>query len=397
MRIEMPKYMERLGALKIYELQKVLELSGGKSSGVKGDVPGTISISSVDLEEIISEMTIIIPVKDENPKVLEGVLSGIPHDALLVIVSNSRREPIDRYRIELDTVFQFYRLTHRPFLMIHQRDLAWSDALTEAGYPYLLGEDGLVRNGKGEGMVLGLLISKYLGRKYVGFIDSDNYIPGAVNEYVNIYAAGFYMSKTPYTMIRIKWPYKTKFVGKRFYFRRRGRVSEITNKFMNLLVARITKFETDIIKTSNSGEHAMTLELVDRIGYSSGFSIEPYQIVYMLEEYTGIKAPPRSKEVYEKGLEIYQIEPRNPHIHEERDESHIPEMMKHSLSTIYHSVLADESIKALIERELISRGALKPGEKIPKPKTYPPLIKASVDKMFKTLEESAETLIVRGF
>ncbi len=396
MRIEMPKYMERLGALKIYELQKVLELSGGKTSGIGEEVPGTINIGSVELEEIISDMTIIVPVKDENPKVLEGVLSGIPHDAFLIIVSNSRREPIDRYRIELDTVFQFYRLTNRPFLMIHQRDLAWSDALTEAGYPYLLGEDGLVRNGKGEGMLLGLLLSKYIGRKYVGFIDSDNYIPGAVNEYVNIYAAGFYMAKSPYAMVRIKWPYKTKFVGKRFYFRRRGRVSEITNKFMNLLIARITKFETDIIKTSNAGEHAMTLEMIDIIGYSSGFSIEPYQIVYMLEEYSGFKQPVL-KEVVEKSIEIFQIEPRNPHIHEERDESHIPEMMKYSLATIYHSKLADEPLKALIENELYARGALRPGEKIPEPRKYPPPRKVSVDKMMKTLEEAAETLIIRGF
>ncbi len=392
----MPKYMERLGALRIYELQRVLELSGGKTTTkLSEEALGSINISSKDLEDIIADMTIIVPVKNENPKVLEGVLSGIPHDAFLVVVSNSNREPLDRYRIELETVIQFYRLTQRPFIMIHQRDLAWSDALPEAGYPYLLDKDGLVRNGKGEGMILGLLIAKYIGRKYVGFIDSDNYIPGAVNEYVHVYAAGFYMSRSPYAMVRIKWPYKTKFVGKRFYFRRRGRVSEITNKFMNLLIAHITRFETDIIKTSNAGEHAMTLKLVDKIGYSSGFSIEPYQIVYMLEEYSGFLKKPKHREIVEKNIEIFQIEPRNPHIHEERDESHIPEMMKYSLATIYHSRLADESLKALIEKELISRGALRPGDKIPEPLKYPPLEKVDVNKMFKTLEESAETMIIR--
>ncbi len=390
----MPRYMERIGALKFYDVQKVLELSGGKTSGFGDEVPGTINIGSMELEEIESNMTIIVPVKDENPKVLEGVLSGIPHDAFVVIVSNSRREPIDRYRIELDTVFQFYRLTRRPFIMIHQKDLAWSDALVEGGYSYILGEDGKVKNGKGEGMILGLLIAKYLGRRYVGFIDSDNYIPGAVNEYVKIYAAGFHTATSPYAMVRIKWPYKTKFVGKRFYFRRRGRVSEITNRFMNMLVARITRFETDIIKTSNAGEHAMTLELADRIGYSSGFSIEPYQIVYMLEEYSGWKKP-LFEDVVKHGLEIFQIEPRNPHIHEEREESHIPEMMKYSLATIYYSKLADDYLRKRILDELISRRALKPSEKIPEPVKYPPLHGARADKIFKTLESASETLVIK--
>ncbi len=394
MRLEMPRYMERFGAVKFFDIQRVLELTGGKSSGPLGDVAGTINIGRAELEELESNMTIIIPVKDENPKILEGVLSGVPHEAFVIIVSNSRREPIDRYRIELDTVYQFYRLTRRPFLMIHQKDLAFSDALVEAGYPYLLDETGKIRDGKGEGMVLGLLLAKIIGRKYVGFIDSDNYIPGAVNEYVDIYAAGFYMAQSPYTMIRIKWPYKTKFVGRRFYFRRRGRVSEITNRFMNMLIARLTKFETDIIKTSNAGEHAMTMELADKLAYASGFSIEPYEIVYMLEEYTGIKKNV-DKDVFEKTIEIYQIEPRNPHIHEERDETHIPDMIKKSLSTIYHSVLADENIKKRIIEELVRRGALKPGEEPPRPRVLPPIKDVDISKLFKTLQESSDTLIIR--
>ena len=392
MRIEMPRYMERIGALRIYGVQKVLELTGGKSGGPTADMPGIINVGRYELEDLESKMTIIVPVKNENPKVLEGVLSGIPHESFVIIVSNSSRNMIDHYRIEMDTVFHYYRLTKRPFLMVHQKDPVWSDALTEAGYPYLLGKDGFVRDGKGEGMVLGLLLAKALGREYVGFIDSDNYIPGAVNEYVDVYSAGFYMARSPYVMVRICWPFKTKFVGRRFYFRRRGRVSEITNKYINLLIARITRFETGIIKTSNAGEHAMTLKLAERIGYAGGFSIEPYELVYMLEEYGGIKTP-RFKDVVKKAIEIYQIEPRNPHIHEERSDEHIPRMLKSSLSTIYHSILADNELKKRIENELITRGALKPGEKIPEPRRLPPIYGVNTEKMFKTLESASESFI----
>ncbi len=395
MRLEMPRYMERFGAVKVYSVQRVLELTGGLSTGPAGELPGIVNVSRADLEKIESDIAIIVPVKNENPKVLEGVLSGIPHESFVIIVSNSTRNVMDRYRIELDTVFHFYRLTQRPFMMVHQRDIALADALTEAGYPYLLGEDGMVRSGKGEGMILGLILAKALGKKYVGFIDSDNYIPGAVNEYVDIYAAGFYMARSKYAMIRLKWPYKTKFVGRRFYFRRRGRVSEITNRYMNMLVARITKFESDIIRTSNSGEHAMTMELAEKLYYSGGFSIESFEIVHMLEEYSGIKKP-RFDDIMKHTIEIYQVEPRNPHIHEERDESHIPEMLKVSLGTIYHSVLADDELRKRIINELIARKALKPGEEPPKPLVYPPIHGVDAKKIIDRLQESSDTFAVAG-
>ncbi len=389
----MPRYMERIGGLRIYDVQKVLELSGGRSSKPTGELPGIINLGRSELEDIESRMAVVVPVKNDNPKVLEGVLSGIPHEALVIIVSNSSRDHIDYYRIESDIVFQFYRLTRRPFIMVHQKDPVWSDALTEAGYPYLLGDDGLVRNGKGEGMVLGILLAKAMDRRYVGFVDADNYIPGAVNEYVDVYATAFYMARSRYAMVRIKWPYKTKFVGKRFYFRRRGRVSEITNKYMNKLIARITRFETDIIKTSCSGEHAMTIELAERIGFAGGFAIESYEYVYMIEEYSGVRRP-RFSDVLKHTIEVYQIEPRNPHIHEERGDEHLSSMLRTTLSTIYHSELADEELRKRIIDELVARGALKQNEELEPPIRLPPIHGVRVDKMLKTLEASSETLII---
>ncbi len=392
-RIEMPRYMERFGALKIYDVQRVLELTGGVSSDHKRGLLGIVNVGRGEIEELESKMSIIVPVKNENPKILEGVLSGIPHEAFLIIVSNSERQVADNYRIEMDMIFQFHNLTGRPFVMVHQRDPAWSNALIEAGYPHLLGEDGLVRNGKGEGMVLGLLLAKAIGREYVGFVDSDNYIPGAVNEYVDIYATGFYMSNSPYTMVRIKWPYKTKFVGKRFYFRRRGRVSEVTNRFMNLLLARLTGFESDIIKTSNAGDHAMTMALAERIGYSGGFSIEPYELIYMLEEYAGLKKP-RFEEVMKHAIEVYQVEPRNPHIHEERGDEHIPEMLKASLATIYYSRLADEELRRRIYEELVARRAVRPGEILPEPRRYPPIRGVEAKKIIDVMKDLSESFVM---
>ncbi|WP_410965849.1 mannosyl-3-phosphoglycerate synthase, partial [Salmonella sp. SAL4438] len=86
----------------------------------------------------------------------------------------------------------------------------------------------IVRNGKAEGMITGMLLAKMAGKDYVGFIDADNYVPGAVNEYVKIFASGLAMSNSPYTMVRISWIYKPKVSESGLYFSKWGRVSEIT-------------------------------------------------------------------------------------------------------------------------------------------------------------------------
>ena len=58
-------------------------------------------------------MVIVVPCMNETRSVIEGVLSGIPHDCLIVLVSNSDRDPVDRYEIEAQTVEQFCRLAER--------------------------------------------------------------------------------------------------------------------------------------------------------------------------------------------------------------------------------------------------------------------------------------------
>lgn len=391
MRIEIPRYSERLGALRIYDVQRVLEINGGVIRRNPYENLHVLRFKHSELEEIENKMAIILPVKNEKPKVLEGVLSGIPHDILVIIVSNSKRDPIDKYQIEVDTILSFYRFSSRPFIIIHQKDPAWSEALSKVGYKAIL-ENGAVRDGKGEGMILGLLLAKALGKEYVGFIDSDNYIPGAVYEYAKIYASVFKVARSPYVMIRIKWSYKTKFMGRGFYFRKRGRVSEITNKYLNLLMGKLTKFETEIIKTANSGDHAMSMKLAEIMDFAEGFAIEPFELIYLFEELGGFKET-RFKEIVSKGVEIYQIEPRNPHIHEERGNEHIKEMILKSLSTIYHSTLCDEELKSQILEELTYRGILRPGEKPAKIRTIPSIKDIDAGKILKILEKHSESLI----
>lgn len=72
------------------------------------------------------------------------------------------------------------------------------------------------------------------------------------------------------------------------------------------------------------------------------------------------------------GVEIFQIESRNPHLHEEKGSQHLQEeMLLPGLSAIYHSSLCDENTRESIVRELIYQKIIKKKEEMPpQPKLY---------------------------
>jgi len=362
MRIEKQRYTERFGSIKINDVQKVLELDSGR----RADLPLKEAIAVDKIEEDVikdfeEKMAIVIPIKNEKLKLFEGVISGVPHECLIIVISNSERGEVDRFRMEADTLTQFCHFTQHQALIIHQKDPVIAQALAQAGYTDLLGEDGkAVRDGKSEGMVIGLLVAMLAQKEYVGFVDADNYFPGAVWEYVKCYAAGFSISQSPYAMVRILWRYKPKVSGK-IYFRKWGRVSETTNKCLNSLVSAKTGFETDIIKTANAGEHAMSVKLAEILPYASGYAVEPQELISLCEDFGGV-LPMANQKVAKHGIEIFQIESRNPHFHEERGTVHLREMLLQGLGTVYHSSLCDEETKQMIVKELRAQRALKRGE-----------------------------------
>src|SRR5687767_10422657 len=109
---------ERFGAVRIHELQRVIELD----SGALGDgfSAGSRVVSFEALRAVESQMVIVVPCMNESRSVIEGVLSGIPHDCLIVLVSNSDKLPVDRYEIEAQTLEQFCRLAGRSAISVHQ-------------------------------------------------------------------------------------------------------------------------------------------------------------------------------------------------------------------------------------------------------------------------------------
>lgn len=384
--IESPRYTERFGAVRINAVQRVIALD----SGFKSELPphGAMGVMKIDedtIKRFEEKMAVVISIKDEKLKLFEGVISGLPHDCLIIVVSNSQQGRIDRFKMEKDALNQICRYTMRNAFIVHQKDPIIAEAVRQVGYSDILGEDGLIRDGKSEAMVMGLLMAKVARKEYVGFIDADNYFPGAVLEYVRNFAAGFSLARSPYSMVRILWHYKTKISGG-IYFKKWGRVSETTNKCLNDLIFSKTDFETEVIRTGNAGEHAISMKLAELLPYASGYAVEPGELMFLFESFGGI-LPEIDHEAVEHGIDLFQIETRNPHMHEEKGTQHLKDMLLSGLATIYHSPLCEESTKRLILRELVNQGALSSRGKPPVPHFNAPIGKIDSSKFMDAIKD----------
>ncbi len=392
MRLEHTHLTERFGAVRIHELQRVIELDSGGSGEYHPIAHGRTSqiVPADAIRAVERELVIVIPCMNETRRVIEGVLSGIPHDCLIVLVSNSARTPVDRYEIEAQTVAEYCHLAERPALTIHQRDPGLAAALKVAGAPEIIDEDGLVRTGKGEGMLVGMALAALTGRRYVGYVDADNYVPGSVNEYCKAFAAGLHLADSPYAMVRISWHSKPKLQEGRLYFSRRGRASEVTNHFLNLLIAEHSGFGTDVIATGNAGEHALTLDLGRRMRMAGGFAVEPYQYVDLFEQFGGV-GDSRHPDVMASSVGVRQIETRNPHFHDNKGEGHVKDMRLQALNVLYHSSVCLPPVREAIREFLTAQGALAPAAEPPRERVYPPVGALALDQLLDVLTSEART------
>jgi mannosyl-3-phosphoglycerate synthase len=395
LKIEIPRYSEVFGALRINEVQRVYELDSGLSSKLANEqIDGVANISKKSMNEIEKNMAIVVLTKNEKLKLLDGVISGIPHDCLIIVVSNSDRRAIDRYKNETAMMNQFNKFARRKVMMVHQRDPGLALSLREVGYTDIL-RGKSIRSGKGEGALIGLILAKIANKSYIGFVDSDNFIPGAVHEYVKNFNSGFSLASSPYSMVRISWLYKPTATETGFYFSRWGRVNEYANKYLNRVISMYTGFGTEIIKTGNSGEYAMSMNLAENLTFASGSSVEPYSMLNLLEEF-GPTKPIENKDIREKGVQVYQIETRNPHIHVDKGDEHLVNMLLSSIGIIYHSKTCNDALRNIMTDEIIALGLIRKGEKPPKVHTLGPIKNINFDKLKKSLELNSKTLIIMG-
>lgn len=355
MRIAIPQDTERFGAVLIHGVQHVWELDASlqRKKEAANDSEIIRRISYEELHDIEQQMAVVVPMRGERIKLVEGVLSGIPNGCLVIVASNSSRHPVDRFALEREAFARFARFTDKQIIIAHQQDKAIAEAFRRVGYEEILDpETGLIRSGKAEGMIMATMLARLAGRKYIGFVDADNYFPGAVLEYVREYAAGFVMSRSRYAMTRIAWHSKPKIVEDALFFAKWGRTSRSTNDLLNRLLAEYTGFETEIIRTGNAGEHALTMDLAMQLRYSSGYSIEPYHYINLFEQFGGLPGSTLSKKLIREHVEIFQIASRNPHMHDtDKGDEHIDDMTLAAMQVIYHSPICPLKLKKdLVEK-----------------------------------------------
>jgi len=395
MKLDFPRFTERLGSISIHTIQRIYELDSGRSKGFQEAHKTIRQFNYDEIANILHHMAIVIPIKSEKLKLLEGVLCGIPNECLVIIVSNSPRGAVDRFAMEVEMLRQLSAFMSKKMIVIHQKDPTLTSIFKKFRYRSILDKHGNIRDGKAEGMVIGILLAKMYHKDYVGFIDGDNYVPGAVNEYVKIFAAGFGMATTPYSNVRVSWVYKPKARGNLLHFSKWGRISEITNKYINSLLSHITGFETEIIKTANSGEHALSMPLAEQLHYSSGYSIEAHELIDIFEKFGGLIPSEGYSRVVEKGVEIFQIETRNPHFHEDKGDLHLEEMLVASLSTLYHSRILPAPLNREL-REFISQKLPHITSKLPRFPAIDPISAIPMDEFRIALNAQPNTLFKFG-
>ena len=323
MRLSIRSSATHVGGVKIHETFRVTELDAGhcvepsRHDALNGGFNSTTSRSNVafsheSIHDVETQLAIVIPCMDEEQGLLDSVLHGVPHECLIVLVSNSN--PVN-FEAECRLLADFCNDTQRPGIVIHQRDEGLALAFHAAGMPEVVAETSQpqtkrgalrVRNGKGEAMMIGTAIAKLAGKHFIGFIDADNFVAGSVHEYCKVYAAGLHYAlhctentgttsssdmaestEMSYAMVRIKWNSKPKVKDGKLVFEKSGRCSRVVNEWMNrlldALVGDIT--ENRLIQTSNAGEHAMSLDLAMDLCFATGYAVEPFQLVNAWEQF----------------------------------------------------------------------------------------------------------------
>lgn len=243
-------------------------------------------------------------------------------------------------------------------------------------------------------MIIGTLLAASASKKYLGFIDADNYFPGAVEEYVRAYAAGFELASSSYYKVGIAWHSKPKIARSRLFFPKYGRTPVNTNRLLNRVITYYTGYETEIVKTGNAGEHAMSMDLAMKLDYWNGYSIEPYLFINLIEKFGAIDSRP-APQIMKDHVEVFQVESHNPHLRENVGESHVDDMNYQAMQVIYHSPACPEGLKKEVLREIRQRRFVKKNGHPARPRQLPSLSSIWRKRFLRDLGQAPYARLIR--
>ncbi len=218
------------------------------------------------------------------------------------------------------------------------------------GVHQILGPNGVVVDGKGEGMYIGTLCALLLGDpQWVLFFDADNFVPSALLEYTlamgRLFLPAQALSSTfvgsdavmverraqdrsdsAVHTVRICWASKPDLSRGGLHEKVLGRCTSVVSPVVNTLLQDRFGLHACPIVTSNAGEQGMTIETARALRFSSGFSVETFQLLDVLAK--AVHCPTRS-------VLFQQYQAQSPHFHEKKGEEHIRKMIAESLGCFF--------------------------------------------------------------
>ncbi len=314
-----------------------------------------------DLNYFLSHTAFVISHKSESLETLLGVLWYLPVNSPIIIVTNCPEE--ERQTIELGLKERLAQ--HKKTYLVHQKDEFVAAMLRDCGVPQILGDDGRVVNGKGEGMYIGTMYAAQLGyAEWIIYYDADNFVPSALLEYTMAMSKLFMAARAgrDYAQdtvvldechqqehiipdlhnVRICWSSKPALGNANQEVKLLGRCTRVVSPLFTTLLDGWFGIQNYPVISSNAGEQGMTMQTATTIRFSSGYSVETFQFLDLLYHASRWQAEPKS-------VTLQQYQSKSPHFHDKKDDPHIKKMIADSLGAF---VLFEKFLPRTVKRHL---------------------------------------------
>ena len=142
--------------------------------------------------------------------------------------------------------------------------------------------------------------------------------------------------------VRICWSSKPELKNGHLDARIMGRCTRVVSPLFNELLEGWFGIRSNEISSSNAGEQGMTVKTALSLRFSSGFSIETFQLLDLLFHAYKLNGSARS-------ITLQQYQSKSPHFHDKKGDDHIKKMIEYSLGSFFHF---RESLPGNVKRKL---------------------------------------------
>jgi mannosyl-3-phosphoglycerate synthase len=301
---------------------------------------------SAELHHVLAQTAFVVCHKSEPLDILLRTLWYLPIQSPILVVTNGPQQHL----AEMKHVLQRALTSHTNVYLIHQKDRTFARLFAEHGVTNILGPDRTIVDGKGEGMYLGALCAHLLGSAHwLVYFDADNFMPSALLEYTLALGTLFWSQQqaartesaddsapthhgrttataaTSHDLhaVRINWAGKPDVHAPGWDAQHMGRCTQVVAPVVNALLAERLAISHPMLTTSNAGEQGMTMETARRLRFSSGYSIETFQLLDFFAQATH----PSCRAL------LQQYQANSAHVHEKRGANHIRRMIAESLGS----------------------------------------------------------------